>query len=639
MALYRHDPSPASGKPLPLSTDHRRMLLEESGISPEIAAERGYRTVRSRKELPGFKGYQRRPGLLIPVLSPSGAIGSRLRPNEPRRGKDGKPRKYEQPGKTPNMIDVHPRSVAALGDADTDLWVTEGEKKADSLTSLGLCAIALFGVWGFCVKGTRAKQLLPCWDHVALKGRRVYLVFDSDVMEKENVQRALGRLVEALKKRGADVRVVYLPNGQEEKVGVDDYLVAGGTVAELRALARRFEPEDLGRIRLSRDEKLRALVEDLERQRVSTRWTWDGADADEDVLLKLIEKAKRQGTVVADGIRVVQAQGLLAAEAAVSSRTVWKSLNRLEEREVLYRDNEGREPGKPGAIVLRASVSQKGGRGAEEGKATGLLRERDPIDLHPRAPRLWASRPKWKPTKKMIAEYRVRGLSWLPKPREGIKRLGKQRGHCFDRLDAAGGVLPVVELAELLGVRPRDLVRRKKPESKNGRDGLLIWPEEAGIVVIDGDTVSLTPDWLERIEVERELGEEIEDGKLARWRAREKSRAYHNRDKAPKSRPSAAGLEAIRRSCEMRKAALRELARAEEERLEAGPPPELLALISRVLRPLDRLRMGLLCEVAGEEGFEWRDVPEAVRAMGYRVEKLPEYGDEEFVFWPTEVAA
>ena len=112
---------------------------------------------------------------------------------------------------------------------------------------------------------------------------------------------------------------------------------------------------------------------------------------------------------------------------------------------------------------------------------------------HPRAPRLWASRPKWKPTKKMIREHRMGVRSWMPEPREGIKRLGKKRGHSLDRIAAAGGKLTLEELGEQMGIRPRDLMRRKKTKDK-GRDGLLIWPQEAGIVVINGDTVSLAPD-------------------------------------------------------------------------------------------------------------------------------------------------
>lgn len=35
---------------------------------------------------------------------------------------------------------------------------------------------------------------------------------------------------------------------------------------------------------------------------------------------------------------------------------------------------------------------------------------------------------------------------------------------------------------------------------------------------------------------------------------------------------------------------------------------------------------------AGEEGFDRRSVSEAVLAMAHRVERLPEYGNEEFVF-------
>ena len=223
----------------------------------------------------------------------------------------------------------------------------------------------------------------------------------------------------------------------------------------------------------------------------------------------------------------------------------------------------------------------------------------------------------------------------MPEPREGLKRLGKKRGHCLDRLDLAGGMLTLEELGEEIGVRPRDLVRRKRTDK--GRDGLLIWLLEAGIVAIDGNTVELTSDWLERLETQRELGEEIEAEEVSLQRYKAKSRAYHNRNKASVSKPSAAGLSAVRRSQQMRDTRLSELACAEEERQRVGPPHALVTLISRILGQidrgyLDRLRMGLLCEEAIEEGFNWRDVPDAVRTMGYRVERLTEYGDEEFVF-------
>ena len=617
---------------------HRRMLLEGSAISPEVVAERGYYTARRRSEVPGtLKGYQRKPGLVLPTFSPDGVTRScQTRPDTPRKDKKGKPIKYETPAASRCVIDVHPSNTRTVRDASKRLWITEGVKKGDSLASRSECAISLVGVWNWCVPGTRGKELLPCWDHVALKGREVLVVFDSDVMAKEGVQIALERLVEALEERGADVLVVYLPDGRGgKKVGVDDYLVAGGTVAELRALARRFEPQDLGRIRLSRDERLGALVEDLRARWWAEEWKGRGGHSERDVAFKLMEAAARSGKPHPDGLRVAVSWGVLQVGAKVSRGTLSNALARLEERGFCYRDNEGRKADKTGAFVLGAKVDQVEGTARQ---ATRTLRECDPGGLPSRAlpgvPRLRWSRPKWKPTKKMIMEYRLRELSSLPEPRERIERLGKVRGAVVDALEASGGELNLGELCEVLRhKRPRDVRRRVLP--------ML---EDAGIVGCEGDVIRLAGDWREKLAVARDAGGELEADELAEDRRKLKSRAYRNRDKAPKSRPSAAGLEAVRRSRAMRDARLQEIARAEEERRKAGPPPELEVLISGMLVGfdrgfLDKLRMGLLCEEAAEKKLDWRHVPEAVRAMGYRVERLPEYGDEEFVFPPTEGAA
>jgi len=192
-----------------LSAIHRTMLEVESGIAPEIAAERGYKTVMSRAELLDFKKYQRRaPGLYIPTYSPDDeTTSSQLRPDSPRKDKRGKPLKYETPGGSEVILDAHPRMLEEVRSGTGDLWVTEGIKKADSLTSRGLPTIGLIGVWNW----QRGGEMLPCWNHVRLDGRRVYIVFDSDVMTKEGVQLALERLAGSLEARGANVMVCYLP--------------------------------------------------------------------------------------------------------------------------------------------------------------------------------------------------------------------------------------------------------------------------------------------------------------------------------------------------------------------------------------------------------------------------------------------
>jgi hypothetical protein len=227
-----------------LSQDHKTMLFEESRLSTRVVVKRGYRTLTRKAELErlGFGRSQRRtPTLLVPIWSPAGEIVLyQTRPNEPRIDKHGRPVKYETPGGASMTLDCHPFCRGRLGDPNVPLFVTEGVKKGDSLVSHGLCALALIGVWNF--RGTNewgGKTVLPEWEYVNLSGRKVYVVFDSDVMEKREVHAALSRLKAFLEHRGAEVLLIYLPSAAEgRKQGVDDYL-AGHSVDELLAHATR----------------------------------------------------------------------------------------------------------------------------------------------------------------------------------------------------------------------------------------------------------------------------------------------------------------------------------------------------------------------------------------------------------------
>jgi hypothetical protein len=215
------------------------MLFEESRLSARIAVKRGFRTVTSKAELEllGFGRAQRAvPALLVPIWSPTGEVVLyQSRPDEPRIGRHGKPVKYETPSGSSMALDVHPFCQDRLRNPEIPLFVTEGIKKGDALVTCGFCAVALIGVWNW--RGTNeygGKTALAAWEHVALNGRKVYVVFDSDVMEKREVFAALSRLKGFLESRGAAVRLVYLPaGGGGAKQGVDDYLAAGHTVDEL----------------------------------------------------------------------------------------------------------------------------------------------------------------------------------------------------------------------------------------------------------------------------------------------------------------------------------------------------------------------------------------------------------------------
>ena len=225
-----------------LSLEHRKMLEEDSGISSEVISDRGYRTVTNMAELRrlGFSDAQTSvPALLFPIWGVSGEVAlHQTRPDLPRT-RDGKLVKYETLAGAQMALDVHPSARHLIGNPKIDLWVTEGVKKGDSLVSHGVLAIALLGVWNW--RGTNedgGTTVLADWEYVALKGRQVYIVFDSDVMSKPEVYAALRRLWAFLERRGAKVAVVYLPHGKDgKKVGVDDYLASGHSIEDLESLA------------------------------------------------------------------------------------------------------------------------------------------------------------------------------------------------------------------------------------------------------------------------------------------------------------------------------------------------------------------------------------------------------------------
>jgi Domain of unknown function (DUF3854) len=236
-----------------LAETHRHMLEIESGITPEVIEVRGYRTAKTKAELAtlGFsKIQQSQDTLVLPLHGVSGEILSyQLRPDHPRIGRNGKPVKYETPANSRMVLDIHPSARVQLSDPAIPLFVTEGVKKGDALVSRGLCAIALIGVWNW--RGTNeqgGKTALAAWESIALNRRRVYIVFDSDVMEKKEVYAALVRLKTFLESRGADVQLIYLPHGNGgKKQGVDDYLASGKSTDDLLSFAtphlKRFEAD------------------------------------------------------------------------------------------------------------------------------------------------------------------------------------------------------------------------------------------------------------------------------------------------------------------------------------------------------------------------------------------------------------
>lgn len=232
--------------------DHHRKLLEDRAIAPAVIAARGY----SSTTVPGWlreEGFshavsERVPGLVIPVRDVHGDLRfSQYRPDKPRM-RDGKPAKYELPHRARLVLDVPPAVTARLASPARPLWITEGPLKADAAVSAGLDCIAMFGVWGWRGRNGRGgKTALACWEQIALAGRTVYLVPDSDTATNPKVADAIGRLGAMLASRDANVQYVYLPTASDGgKTGLDDWLaVHGPDVDGLLALASDEPPAPL----------------------------------------------------------------------------------------------------------------------------------------------------------------------------------------------------------------------------------------------------------------------------------------------------------------------------------------------------------------------------------------------------------
>jgi Domain of unknown function (DUF3854) len=243
-----------------LSAAHLQMLREGSAIAVEVIRARGYRTIADGSELRalGFDPPQCRPGLLLPLWTPDGANPVCVQPPDAPRSFDEKekPRlpngtypqhvlKYEYPKGEKMHLDCPPSCRPQLGDPAIPLWITEGQKKADALASHGFCALAILGVWNWRGRNDLGGlTALADWDTVALNGREVRIVFDSDVMTKPQVKLALRRFTAFLHNRGATAAAVYLPPAAGgRKQGVDDFFAARAAAADLERLVGAPRPE------------------------------------------------------------------------------------------------------------------------------------------------------------------------------------------------------------------------------------------------------------------------------------------------------------------------------------------------------------------------------------------------------------
>jgi len=544
-----------------LSEAHSRQLFEESGISCEVVAERGVRSVSGgRGQLPSVYSWRQKRrgvGIEFTIHRPNGETSTIFRPDQPDPENPGC--KYLQPPKSRggpgNVLDVHPSNRRLIPDTSVSALFTEGVKKGDSITSaarregIEILPVAISGVWNFLSEGEPISDMYD----VPVDGRRILICFDSDMLRNPNVQEAAERLAEHLRRRGAEVWIVYLPDQPDgSKTGADDFLVGGGTMEELLALARPFDPDDLQREKLSRNERLRRILAYLKQlgdempaktQRdCSRRAAWRA----------LVGRAEQCGKLVEDGLEIAGLSSRRGAElAAVSQPTFSTCVRDLEAEGLLRRgERETREQATPYVLRVPGGVStyQDGGAGSagepgpeeRESSREGGSHCGDKAipPLAPLPEMRWSS-PGRKPRRGVVkGTRRVRQGRSLSDEVLSKRRPGKKRLEIVRYLAANGGAASRAELLERFGGKAttwRDFKKQILADLLGARRSYQGKPLEVGppVVELDDAGIHLVEGWREALEEHRIIGQEPEAADEQKRRHLAQSIAYRKRREMP----------------------------------------------------------------------------------------------------------
>jgi hypothetical protein len=534
------------------------VLVEGSGIDPEVIAERGVRTVRKgRGQLPSTysrRQKKRAPGILFTLHRPSGETATIFRPDEPDPKNPG--HKYEQESKhyggAGNVLDVHPSARHLLADERVPVVFVEGVKKGDAITSaaraagIGLVAVAISGVYNWMSGGEPIPDMLD----VPVKGRRTLVCFDSDMLRNPQVQDAAERLAEHLTRRGAGVEVVFLPDQPDgSKTGADDYLAGnpGGTLEGLLTLARPYDPADFQREKLTRNEKLRLALDLLTRREgdmpaksqrdCSKRAAWRA----------FVAHAARRGKSVEDGVEVAWLSARAGAEAAgMSQPTFSKCAASLEADGYLRRgERETKEQATPYVLLVDpfgggVTRYHNGEEQRREDKERDAERESHPGDnAIPPLPELRWSSPGRKARRGLVeGTRRVRQGRSLADDAPSRRRPGKKRGEVVRYLVEKGGAAARAELLERFGGSKttwRGLKRQLLADLLGRRRQYRDQPLSVGppVVELTDEGVRLVDGWRDALEQHRAIGEEEEAARQQRIDHMGQRIAYRRRNERP----------------------------------------------------------------------------------------------------------
>jgi hypothetical protein len=328
------------------------------------------------------------------------------------------------------------------------------------------------------------------------------------------------------------VLVVDIPHSEagDGKTGIDDYLAAGGDPEELERSAQPYAPADVAHERLSRDEKLRSLVVEIQHRLQDMPLVKQGECTDYNTARELLIRSSNSGKVVKDGVRVRASVRSLALATGASTSGQLNSVRRLEASGFLRPDNNDRRREQAGAYILLAQGrelgKQYGEKGIPEEKVKGEEgkgERQNPLVSAGCDPGVYLTRSevpalRWS---RVIVRWERDKTGKRRCEVEPLVRLGKKRGAILEHLLESGGTATIPELMERFAgpkTRKRDFRRntlamlegyRFLPATEKGtrREKLRVGPP---IVLVEGDVVSLVHGWREALETHRSTTEEID---------------------------------------------------------------------------------------------------------------------------------
>ena len=146
---------------------------------------------------------------------------------------------FQKRGSKPSLY--LPPTVKDLDNAKVPLWIVEGEKKTLRWWQEGFkCSVGLGGCWNWKDSYSLIPKLIEDFNQIALRGRKVTIISDSDFGTNPNVRIGYLLLSGTLLREGVKVHLIVIPCRKGGvKQGLDDFLQSDHhTVKDVLSLPR-----------------------------------------------------------------------------------------------------------------------------------------------------------------------------------------------------------------------------------------------------------------------------------------------------------------------------------------------------------------------------------------------------------------